>query len=196
MESSPRHIRPVPGSGNQPSDAGGPSSSSPDVAPFLSAMREAADHERHKEDLAGSKTRGAITVAGAYFAVVQTAVFASSGSLGTLAGSGRVWAIALAVGAILALAAAIGYAIAQQWPRDHKSLNYMEIGEDLRGLLNGEKTEPQAVYDLAGRYAEVAESRLKANNQRLDLYYLTAVFCGLAVALTTAEIAVSLLTRI
>jgi hypothetical protein len=196
MESSPRHIRPVPGAGNQPGDAGGPTSPSPDVAPFLSAMREAAEHESRKEDLAGSKTRGAITVAGAYFAVVQTAAFASSGTLGSLAGNGRVWTIALAVGAILALTAAIGFAVAQQWPRDHTSLNYMEIGEDLTRLLNGERTEPQAVYDLARRYAEVAESRLKANNQRLGLYYATAVFCGFAVVLTTAEIAVSLLTRI
>ena len=196
MESSPRHIRPVGGSGGQAGDTGGPPSSLPDPAPFLSAMREAADHESRKEELAGSKTRGAITVAGAFFAVVQTAAFASSGTLGPLEGSGRVWAIAFAVGAILALMAAIGFAVAQQWPRDHTALNSQTIGEDLTSLLNGEKTEREAVYELAGRYAEVTESRLKANNQRLELYYATAVFSGLAVLLTTAEIAVSLLARI
>lgn len=159
-------------------------------------MREAAEHESRKEDLAASKTRGAVTVAGAYFAVMQTAAFASSGTLGPLAGSGRILAIALAVGAILALFGAIGFAVAQQWPRKHTALNSMAIGEDLTNLLNGEKTEHEAVYELAGRYAEVTESRRKANNQRLELYYATVVFSGLAVALTTAEIAVSLLTRI
>lgn len=159
-------------------------------------MREAAEHESHKEKLAGSKTRGAVTVAGAYFAIVQTATFASSGTLGPLAGNGRIWTIALAVGAISALAVAIGFAVAHQWPRDHTSLNSMKIGEDLTSLLNGEKGEQEAVYDLARRYAEVTESRLEANNQRLELYYATAVFSGLAVLLTTVEIAVSLLSRI
>jgi hypothetical protein len=159
-------------------------------------MREAAEHESRKEDLAASKTRGVVTVAGAYFAVVQTAAFASSGTLGALAGNGRVWTIALAVGAILALTAAIVFAVAQQWPREHTSLNSQTIGEDLTSLLNGEKPEREAVYELACRYAEVTESRLKANNQRLELYYATAVLSGFAVLLTTAEIAVSLLTRI
>jgi hypothetical protein len=159
-------------------------------------MREAADHESHKEALAGSKVRGAVTVAGAYFAVVQTATFASSGTLGPLSGDGRIWTIALAVGAIAALAVAIGFAVAHQWPRDHAALNSLKIGEDLTGLLNGEKSEQEAVYELARRYAEVTESRLDANNQRLEMYYATAVFSGLAVLLTTAEIAVSLLTRL
>jgi hypothetical protein len=72
----------------------------------------------------------------------------------------------------------------------------MEIGEDLTTLLNGEKAEHEAVYVLATRYAEVTESRREANNQRLGLYYATAAFSGLAVALTTAEITVALLTRI
>lgn len=196
MGSSPSHIRSVPGSGDQPGDAGGPPTPSPDLAPLLTAMREAADHESRKEDLAGSKVRGAVTVAGAYFAVVQTATFASSGTLGSLAGSGRIWTIALAVGAISALAVAISFAVAHQWPRDHTALNSMRIGEDLTSLLNGEMSEQQAVYDLARRYAEVTESRLKGNNQRLELYYASAVFSGFAVLLTTAEIAVSLLTRI
>jgi hypothetical protein len=186
----------VPESGDQPGDTGDPSSPSPDLAPHLAAMREAAEHENYKEDLAGSKTRWAVTVAGAYFAVVQTATFASSGTLGSLAGSGRIWTIALAVGAILSLAFAICFAVAQQWPRGHASLNSMKIGEDLTSLLNGDKSEQEAVYDLTGRYAEVTESRHKANNRRLEMYYATAVFSVFAVLLTTAEFAISLLTRI
>ncbi len=167
-----------------------------DFSPFLSALREAAEHEIHKEDVAGEKTRNAVTVGGAYFAVVQTATFASSGTLGALGGGGRTWTVALAVGAVLALGAAICFAVAQQWPRKHKALNSWEIGEDLTELLNGDRTNQQAIYDLATRYAEVTDSRLRANTQRLGLYYWASAFSALAVVLTTAEITVSLLARI
>lgn len=196
VESSRGHIRVVPGSEQSSGGAGDPPRPSADLTPFVSALREASEHENRKEELAGEKTRSAITIAGAYFAVVQTATFASSGTLGALEGWGKTWTIALAVGAVLALGAAICSAVIQQWPREHKALNSFEIAEDLTELLNGERTNDQATYDLANRYWEVTDSRQKANSQRLRLYYLTAAFSTFAVALTTVEIAVSLLSRI
>jgi hypothetical protein len=192
MESSPSHIQPVP----KPGDPGGEIPPSLDPAPFLSALREAAEHESHKEDLVGGKTRGIVTVAGAYFAVVQTAAFSASGTLGKLEDWGRSWTIWLAVGAIACLAIAIAFAVAQQWPKKHKALSSKKIGQDLTDLLNGKKSQRDAVYQLAQRYAEVTKSRVKANNQRLGLYYAAAVFSVLAVVVTTAELAVSLVSRI
>jgi hypothetical protein len=192
MESS-SHIQPVP----EPDDKGGPSlPPSVDPMPFLAALREAADHESHKEDLVGGKTRGIATVAGAYFAVVQTAALSASGTLGELDGSGRTWTIGLAVTAIVFLSLAIAFAVAQQWPREHKALSSKKVGQDLTDLLNGKKTQRDAVYQLAKRYAEVTKSRVKANNQRVGLYYATAVFSIAAVVVTTAELAVSLISRI
>lgn len=196
MESSPSHIRDVSQVEDQPGGGDGPASQSPDPGPFLSALREAAEHESHKEELVGGKTRGVVTVAGAYFAVVQTATFSASGTLGPLEDGGRIWTIGLAVGAIAFLALAIGFAVAQQWPRKHKSLSSKKIGQDLTDLLNGKQSQRDAVHQLARRYAEVTKSRLKANNQRLELYYAAAAFSILAVAMTTVEIAVSLITRI
>ena len=191
MESSRSHIQPVPKPGD--GDAAPPL---PDPAPFLSALREAAEHESHKEDLVGGKTRGIVTVAGAYFAVVQTAAFSASGTLGKLEDWGRAWTIWLAIGAIVFLALAIGFAVAQQWPRKHKALSSKKIGQDLTDLLNGKKSQRDAIYQLAQRYAEVTKSRAKANSQRLGLYYAAAVFSILAVMVTTAELAVSLVSRI
>jgi hypothetical protein len=192
MESSPSHIQPVP----KPGDPGGEISPTLDPAPFLSALREAAEHESHKEDLVGGKTRGIVTVSGAYFAVVQTAAFSASGTLGKLEGWGRGWTIWLAVGAIACLATAIAFAVAQQWPKKHKALSSKKIGQDLTDLLNGKKSQRDAVYQLAQRYAEVTKSRAKANNQRLGLYYAAAISSVLAVVVTTAELAVSLVSRI
>ena len=190
MESSRGHIQAVPGSSDEIEAPG------VDPMPFLSALQEAADHESRKEDLAGGKTRGIVTVAAAFFAVVQTATFSASGTLGPLAGGGRSWTIWLAVGAMAMLAIAIGFAVAQQWPRDHKSLNSKKIGQDLTDLLNGKQTQREAVHMLARRYAEVTKSRVKINNQRIKLYYAAAVFSILAVIVTTAELAVSLISRI
>lgn len=195
MESSRSHIQSVPKEGGDPGVSGAVSPSV-DPAPFLSALREAADHESHKEDLVGGKTRGMVTVAGAYFAIVQTATFSASGTLGKLEGGGRSWTIWLAVGAIALLALALTFAVIQQWPRKHKALPSKKIGQDLTDLLNGKQTQRDAVYQLAKRYAEVTKSRLKANNQRLGMYYATAVFAILAVIVTTTELAVSLISRI
>lgn len=193
MESSPSHIKPAP----EPGDKTGASPPPPtDPAPFLAALRDAAEHESHKEDLVGGKTRGIATVAGAFFAVVQTATFSASGTLGPLEGDGRAWTIGLAIMAIVLLGLAIGFAVAQQWPREHKALPSKKIGQDLTDLLNGKKNQRDAVYQLARRYAEVTKTRVKANNQRVGLYYATAVFSVAAVVVTTAELAVSLISRL
>jgi hypothetical protein len=145
MESSRSHIQSVP-DGSETGEGHPPSI---DPAPFLSALREAADHESHKEDLVGGKTRGMVTVAGAYFAIVQTATFSASGTLGKLEGGGRSWTIWLAVGAIALLALALTFAVIQQWPRKHKALPSKKIGQDLTDLLNGEQSQRDAIYQLA-----------------------------------------------
>src|SRR5262245_5698583 len=129
VESSRGHIQAV-GPEVQSAGADGPPSVSPDPSPFLSALREASEHESHKEELVGGKTRGIVTVAAAYFAVVQTAAFSASGTLGKLEDWGRAWTIWLAVGAIVFLGLAIGFAVAQQWPRKHKALSSKKIGQD------------------------------------------------------------------
>jgi hypothetical protein len=196
MESSRGHIRPVGPGQSQEDDAGGPPSPSVDPSPFLAALREAAEHENRKEELFEGKTRGIVTVAGAYFAIVQTAAFSASGTLGPLEGGGRDWTVGLAIGAIVMLAIAIASAVKQQWPREHKSLPSKKIGQDLADLLNGKQSQRDAVYQLAKRYAGVTKSRLDANNQRVEQYYAAAGFSILAVLVTTAELAVSLLTRI
>ncbi|HEY6731914.1 MAG TPA: hypothetical protein VI039_12940 [Solirubrobacterales bacterium] len=192
VESPRGHIQPVP----DDNPVGRPPSIDPSVdpGPFLSALREAAEHESHKEELVGGKTRGIVTAAGAYFAVVQTAAF--SGALGRLEGTGRAWTIGLAIGAMALLSLALLVAVAQQWPRTHDSLPSRKIGQDLTDLLNGKKTQKVAIYDLATRYAGVTASRYRVNNQRLKLYYAAAVLSVLAVGATTAELAVSLATRI
>ena len=137
-----------------------------------------------------------MTVAAAYFALVQTATFSASGTLGKLEGEGRTWTVDLAIGAVGILALAIASAVAQQWPRNHKSLSSKKIGQDLTDLLNGKMSQRDAVYELAKRYAEVTKSRLKANKDRLNFYYAAAVLSIMVVVVTTAELAVSLVTRI
>jgi hypothetical protein len=176
MESSRSHIKSVPAEDKEEKGNRPPSiDPSADPTPFLSALREAAEHESHKEDLVGGKTRGIVTVAGAYFAVVQTAALSTSG-LGKLDGTGRTWVIGLAVGAMTMLALALALAVIQQWPRKQKALSSKKIGQDLTELLNGDKSQRDAVHTLARRYAEVTKSRLKVNNQRLKLYYGAAGF--------------------
>lgn len=187
MESSRGHIRAV-----DPPKTPEPAV---DPTPFLDALKEAADHESKKEELVGGKTRGIVTVTAAYFAVVQTASFASAG-LGSLSGAGKTLTVAFAVGAIAFLAVAIAFAVAQQWPREHRSLPFEKIGQDMTDLLNGKTTQRDAVYELARNYAEVTETRNAANTQRLGLYYATSAFCLSAATMTTAEIAVSLLSRL
>jgi hypothetical protein len=193
MESSPRHIREVPGSGGQDT----PPPASPDPAPFLSALREASEHESHKEELLGGKTRGIVTVAGAYFAVVQTVAF-GAGALGKLEGGGREWTIRLAIGAVVFLGCAIAAAIRQQWPKEQGSLPTTEIGEILVKLLyggGGEEKEREALRELAEHYGGVASTRYKANEARVRQYYAAAVLSLLAIVATTAELIVSLLSR-
>lgn len=198
MESSPSHIRAVAGSGDQPGGAGGPTPPSPDPAPFLSALREASEHEIHKEELLEGKTRGILTVAGAYFAIVQTVTFSGANTLGKLDGGGRYWTIRLAIGAVVLLALAIAAAIRQQWPKEHGSLPSKEIGQDLLKLLYGarsQESDREALKELAQHYGGVTKSRHKANEDRVRQYYWAAVLSLLAIAATTAELIVSLITR-
>lgn len=198
MESSPRHIRPVSGGGDQPGETGGPSSTSPDPTPFLSALREASEHESHKEDLLGGKTRGIVTVAGAYFAVVQTVTFSGANTLGKLEGGGRTWTIWLAISAVVFLTLAIAAAIKQQWPKEQGSLPTTEIGEILVKLLyggGGQPKEREALKKLAEHYSGVATSRYEANETRVRQYYAAAVLSLLGIGVTTAELIVSLLSR-
>jgi hypothetical protein len=189
MESS-RKIHAVPGAGGQ-----GSSEDTPDPTPFLSALREAAEHESDKEERLDGKSRGIVTVTGAYFAIVQTVAFSSAAVAGKLEGDGRTWTIALAITAIGALCFAVAGAVKQQWPRKHQSLPSDKIGQDLFDLLHGAKDNREAVEELARRYAGVTQSRINANKERLRQYYVTSVFCILALIATTAELVVSLLTR-
>jgi hypothetical protein len=199
MESSPSHIRPVSGVGDQqPGDTGGPSSPSPDPTPFLAALREASEHESQKEDLLGGKTRGIVTVAGAYFAVVQTVAFSGATTLGKLEGGARTATIWFAISAVVFLALAIAAAIRQQWPKKQGSLPTDEIGEVLTKLLyasDGRRGEREALKELAEHYAGVAETRYEANKARVRQYYVAAILSLLAIAATTAELIVSLLSR-
>lgn len=198
MEQSPRHIRSVSGTGDQPGSTGGPTSASPDPAPFLSALREAAEHESHKEQSLEGKTRGIVTVAGAFFAIVQTVTFSGANTLGKLEGSGREWTIRLAIAAVALLALAIAAAIRQHWPRKQGSLPTKEIGQDLLKLLYGpgsEENEREALKELAQHYGGVANTRHEANKSRVRQYYVAAVLSLLAIAVTTAELIVSLVSR-
>jgi hypothetical protein len=148
--------------------------------------------------LIGGKTRGIVTVAGAYFAIVQTVTFAGADTLGKLEGDGRDWTIRLAIAAVVLLALAIAAAIRQQWPKDHGSLPTDEIGEDLFELLHGDgsaESEKKALQELAQHYGGVADTRHEANKDRVRQYYAAAVLSLLAIAATTAELIVSLLSR-
>lgn len=198
MESSPSHIRDVSQARAEQGGAGGSTPPSPDPAPFLSALREASEYESQKEELIGGKTRGIVTVAGAYFAIVQTVTFAGADTLGKLEGGGRDWTIYLAIGAVVLLASAIAAAIRQQWPKDHGSLPTEKIGEDLLELLygaGGKEQEREALQKLAEHYGGVADTRHEANRERVRQYYAAAVLSLLAIAATTAELIVSLLSR-
>jgi hypothetical protein len=198
MESSPRHIKDASQAREERGGAGGPTSPSSDPAPFLSALREASEYESQKEELIGGKTRGIVTVAGAYFAIVQTVTFAGAETLGKLEGRGRDWTIYLAIGAVVLLASAIAAAIRQQWPKDHGSLPTEKIGEDLLDLLygsGGNEQEREALQKLAEHYGGVADTRHEANEERVRQYYVAAVLSLLAIAATTAELIVSLLSR-
>jgi hypothetical protein len=196
MESSPRHIRPVSGTGDQPGDAGGPTSPSPDPAHLLSAMREAAEHESAKEERLEGKTRATVAVAGAYFAIVQTATFSASGTLGRLEGAALNWTVGLAIAAIVTLGIAIFAAVKQQWPREHRSLPSPKIGQEILDLVDGKLDEREALRTLIGRYARVTKTRQKANDQRVKQYAEAGVFSLLAVIATTTELIVSLVTRL
>jgi len=148
--------------------------------------------------LVGGKTRGIVTVAGAYFAVVQTVTFSGATTLGKLEGDGRTWTIWLAISAVVFLALAIGAAIKQQWPKEQGSLPTDEIGEILTKLLyagGGQAQERDALKGLAEHYAGVAETRYEANKTRVRQYYAAAVLSLFAIAVTTAELIVSLLSR-
>lgn len=189
-------MRSVPGSKGKPDDTDGPTTTSTDPAAFLSALREAAEHESRKEEILEGKTRGVVTVAGAYFAIVQTATFSASGTLGALNGAARDWTVALALIAIATLAVAIVAAVKQHWPRKHWSLSSTQIGDDMMDLLDGKVDQREALRKLGGQYAKVTNSRLEANKQRVGQYYEAAVFSLLAVIATTAELIVALVTRI
>jgi hypothetical protein len=139
-----------------------------------------------------------ITVAGAYFAVVQTAAFAGADTLGTLEGNGKDWVVRLAVAAVGFLALAIAAAIRQQWPKKQGSLPTQEIGEDLLKLLYGPQNEAaqrDALRELAQHYAGVTTTRHDANKKRLRQYYVASLLSLFAIAATSAELIVSLLSR-
>lgn len=194
MGSSRSHIHPVSSSGEIGTGEAG-SSTPPDPGPFLAALREAADHESSKEERVEQKTRGIVTISGAYFAIVQTVAFSSAAVVGKLEGDGRTWTIALAVAAIAALAWGVAAAIRQQWPREHQSLPSEKIGQDLLALLYGSGDNREAVKKLAEHYAGVTNSRITANRARVHMYYVCAAACLSAVGLTTTELVVALLTR-
>jgi hypothetical protein len=193
MESSP-HIRAV--SNNPEPEDSGSSSPPPDVSALLTALREAAAHESDKEERLENKTRAAVTIAGAYFAIVQTATFSSSGALGKLEGSSRTWTISLAIAAIVALAIAIFAAVKQQWPRKHRSLPSRKIGEEVLDVYDEKLDEREVLRTLVGRYARVTKTRKIANDQRVKQYNETGIFCLLAIVATSAELIVALLTRL
>jgi len=137
-----------------------------------------------------------VTVAGAYFAIVQTATFAASGTLGKLDGAARTVTVALALAAITTLGIAIVAAVKQHWPRKHWSLSSSQIGDDMLDLLDGKVDQREALRKLGGQYARVTSSRQAANKQRVSQYYEAAVFSLLAVIATTAELIVALVSRI
>jgi hypothetical protein len=195
MESPRGHIRAVSGSGDQPGEAGTQPPST-DPAVFVAALRDASEHESRKEELLEAKTRGVVTVAGAYFAIVQTATFTASGTLGKLEASARTWVVGLALVAIATLALAIVAAVKQHWPRKHWSLSSSQIGDDMVDLLDGKLDQREALRKLGGQYAKVTSSRQKANEGRVSQYYEAGVFSLLAVIATTAELIVALVTRI
>ena len=197
MESTRGHIRAVSGE-EQPGGTGGPTSPSFDPAPFLSALREASEHESHKEEVLESKTRGIVTVAGAYFAIVQTVTFSATETLGALEGNGRSWVIRLAIAAVVLLAFAIAAAIRQHWPKEHGSLPTKEIGQELLNLLYGARTpetQREALKELAQHYGGVTKTRREANEDRVRQYYATGVLSLLAIVATSAELIVSLVSR-
>jgi hypothetical protein len=193
VESSRGHIRAVSGT-SAPGSPAGPGS--PDTEPLLEALREAAQYESEKEERLENKTRATVTIAGAYFAIVQTAVFSSSGTLGKLHGLGLKVTVGIAVAAVVSLGIAIVAAVKQQWPRKHRSLPSRKIGQEILDLADGKLTEREALRTMAGRYVRIARVRKAANDQRVRQYNEAGVFSLLAVVLTTAELIVALLVRL
>lgn len=159
-------------------------------------MREAADHESAKEERLENKTRATVSVAGVYFAIVQTAVFSASDTLGKLEGSALAWTVGIALCAIVTLGIAIFAAVKQQWPREHRSLPSAKIGQEALELWDGKLDQREALRTMLGRYARITKIRKEVNDQRVKQYYEAGVFSLLAVIATTAELIVSLLTRL
>jgi hypothetical protein len=193
MESSRGHIRAVPGS-DAPSSPEGPRSPNPE--PLLEALREAAAYESEKEERLENKTRAVVTIAGAYFAIVQTAVFSSSGTLGELKGAGLAWTVGIAIGAVISLGIAIVAAVKQQWTRKHRSLPAPKMGQEILDLMDGKLSEREVLRTMSGRYSRITKIRRAANDQRVKQFNEAGAFSLLAVILTTAELIVALLIRL
>lgn len=187
-----------------PAGRGGSDSpvNTPDVGALLGALKDSVASEDRAEDQVLSKTRNVATVAAAFFALSQSAVFSTN----VLTQPESPWTgivIGCAVVALLALGYSIYRVVEQQRPKKHSSLPRAKIGQDLLDVLYGDSRSPdeqaqrerEATRKLAQHYAGLATAKAAQTEEMAKDYGAVAGFCLFAVAVTALEFAVAIISQ-
>ncbi|NLG66021.1 MAG: hypothetical protein GX537_10495 [Actinobacteria bacterium] len=157
---------------------------------LLDAAMAIIDEEFKRSERLDAKSRNMITVAGAFFAVVQavvaTLVNETLGETATQSASSLVLWLMVAAGV-----ATIGLGIAFAWSyeawrlRDDEALGVKTIQDYREAAYAG---NPAVGAKLVDAYARIAEDRRRVNAERADAVHKAAIACGLAMLLIGTEL--------
>jgi hypothetical protein len=169
------------GSGPDPGDAG----------KVVDALKASVDQEFSIAERLSAKARQSFALAAGVFVVAQTVAFGGFASA-KLSGAEQHVMIWLAIGAVVALALAVGFTLKADATYDSRDLPLEKLEDDLNAAYSGDH---EVLGRLGGYYLGVVRSRRKANASRRKWYSRTRGAVVLSLAATVAELVFSLVSR-
>jgi hypothetical protein len=173
-----------------------PEASATQLTILLSAATSILDEEFKRSERLDAKSRNQLSVAAAFFTVVQAvAVALINGTLKGSAGHPRssfvTWIALVAALSSLALVAAV-FVSYQSWKlRDDKALGPNTLRTYLEPARQG---NPGVGVKLVQGYADIAEDRRSNNKKRAQALDQAAIACGWAFACLGAELIVAFIS--
>jgi cellobiose-specific phosphotransferase system component IIC len=157
---------------------------------LLDAATAIIDEEFKRSERLDAKSRNMITVAGAFFAVVQAVVAALINETLTATATQETSPFVLWL-CVAAGISTLGLLIALTWSyeawrlRDDEALQVKTIRDYRDAAYSG---NPAVGAKLVDAYAQIAEDRRKVNAERADAVDAAAIACGIAMALIGIEL--------
>jgi hypothetical protein len=171
---------------------GGSGASLEDAAKIVDVLRGMADQEFHIAERISSKARQAFALAAAVFTIAQTIAFGNFETANlTVREEHRI--LALAISAIVFLFVAVLLTIQADATFRSRDLPLDKLESDLNAAYEGDR---DVLGRLGSYYLGVVRTRRRANTKRRRWYQASRWVVAVALAITVAELIVSLLGRV